>query len=151
MGSNSMMMVGMMGIMCCFCFLAISSMGALVVAPKMLGGMTGDAPGGDEVPRAGDGCIYLFEDKDGQGTPFSACLDGKSEFGVADLRLSNYNDKARVLDVGTGVSVKLFEDINYNNKGQGKKTVFKTKPEWVDLEDIGFGRKASSLKLTKKN
>ena len=152
MGSSNAMMVGMMGSigMFCCCLLALC---LTVLGPKMLSGLEGgqDVPPDEmsEVPRAERGCIYLFEDKDGQGTPFQACLGGKNDWSVADLRTQDYNDKANVLDVGPGVTVKLYEDINFNGNKSGKRVIIKSSPEWVDLDDLGFGKKVSSIRLSK--
>lgn len=151
------MMVGMMGSMgmCCLCSICML---LLVVGPSMLPGLLGGEAGppeGDvehEMPRAGPGCVLLYEDQDGQGTPLEACLDGRREWSVANFRTVNdgYNDKASVMDVGRGVRVRLYEHSNFNDGGRKKgKVLIKSKPEWVDLKDHGFDNQASSLQIYK--
>jgi hypothetical protein len=147
-----LMMIPMMGSvgMVCLCIVCLSM---LMFGSQMMGTM--DTVGGEEppaddsgVPRAPDGCVYLFEDKDGQGTPLMACLDGRQSWSINDFGSvnDNYHDKATIMDVGKGVSVKLYEHPNFNLSKRGR-VVKKTRPEWVDLSDIGFDNKASSLRI----
>jgi hypothetical protein len=157
MSSSAIMLVGVMGCMgmVCSCVVGLS---LLTAGGQMLGGEAGgDAEVsmedvGSEVPRAGPGCVFLYEDEDGQGQPLEACLDGRKEWSIASFKSVNegYNDKASAMDVGSGVRVRLYEHANFNDGGRKKgKVMIKQRPEWVNLKDAGFDNQASSLKIYK--
>ena len=152
------MMVGMVGCvgLVCLCVVALC---AVMFGGQMLGGLGGgedvgplEGEGDHDIPRAGPGCVLLYEDKDGQGQPLEACLDGRTEWSVANFHSVNdgYNDKASVMDVGKGVRVRLYEHANFNDGGRKKgKVLIKSRPEWVDLKDHNFDNQASSLQIYK--
>ena len=57
----------------------------------------------DSIPRAGNGCVVLYDHSDGKGKNHTVCLDGQKEFLVRNLKNESFNDITSSIDVGPGV------------------------------------------------
>lgn len=97
----------------------------------------------DNIKRAGDGCVVLYEHGDGSGTNKEFCLDGRDEYKVNNLKNYEFNDKASTMDVGKGVEVKVYDHADFKGR------LFRAaQPGWVNLGDKYRHDIASSIHLT---
>ena len=152
-GKSGMMMIVML--IAVACMMVSSSMaligGAAMSFPSIFtGGMGVTSSTGpldvtfDNIKRASDGCIVLYEHGDGSGTNHEFCLDGRGEYKVNNLKNYNFNDKASTMDVGGGVEVKVYDHADF--KGRMFRT---SSPGWVNLGDKFKHNIMSSLQLNK--
>jgi hypothetical protein len=159
------MMVGMMGLVCmvsvCLSMLAFGAqfvMGSQTV-PQSSGetspednGTTATGADGD-VLRAPPGCVYLYDNVDGTGEPLQVCLDGRDEWSIYDLKDYDYDNKPSAMDVGQGVSAKVYEHPGFNlsqEKYKDDAMLYQRNPEWVNLRSRGMDGKVSSIKVFKR-
>lgn len=138
----------------CICMVMSSSMGGFgVFLLQSLQGTgpvhtidAGESVTYDNIPRAGDGCVVLYEHADGGGDTYELCLDGESIVSTKNLKDHRMNDKASALDVGKGVSVKLYPDANLS----GTPRTF-DQQKFYSFSDSGMKHDiVSSLAIRKK-
>ena len=159
-GKSSMMMIVLL--IAVVGIIGSSSMaliGGAAMYPSLMGNTTtinGTGPPLDvtfeNIKRAGDGCVVLYEKPDGTGANQEFCLDGRDKYTVNNLKSYDFNDKAMAMDVGQGVSARLYGDAD-------KKGAYynKTSPGWVNFADENVSltlhgkhlSDVSSLQLTK--
>jgi len=107
---------------------------------------TGESVTYDNIPRAGDGCAVLYENPDGTGDNYELCLDGETIVSTKNLKDHGMNDKASALDLGKGVSVKLYPGIYH---GGSPRTFDEQK--FYSFSDSGMKHDiVSSLVIRKK-
>jgi len=148
-GSEMMMMMMMMmvvGASMCLSMLAVGGFAMVPQQPLMVDG-GGQEPLDEvvtEVKQAGDGCVVIYEHKDGTGKNEEFCLDGESEYRVNNFKTFGMNDMASAVDVGDNAQVLLYADANL------KGDMIRLKPGWHTIQDSWKDNVASSL-LVKKS
>jgi len=113
---NKSIVIAIIGTVCICMVMSSLSGGAGAALLQMLKG-SGPPPnaleGGesvtyDNIPRAGDGCVVIYEHPDGQGANYGLCLDGESTASTSNLKDHEMDDKASAIDVGSGVIARLY-------------------------------------------
>lgn len=99
----------------------------------------------DNIPRADDGCVVLYEHPDGSGNNVTFCLEGKDIHAIKNLKTYDFNDMASAMDIGPGVTVKLFKDVDLHGQGRTFK-----QHEFINFSDVSYPHDVvSSLTLRK--
>jgi len=99
----------------------------------------------ENIPRAEDGCVMLYDEAKGGGDNTNLCLDDRSTAKIVDLKNVDMKDKASAVDVGAGVKAYIYPDADF----KGTPYVI-TKPGYVFLGDVWKDNVASSLRLVKQ-
>ena len=148
---ESIVIVIMMTACLCMVMSSLSGGAGLFLAQSMVGQPTtlgldaGESVTYDNIPRATDGCVVLYEQPDGGGNTVTYCLEGKHKVAVKNLKTYDFNDMASAMDIGPGVKVKLFKDSDLRGVGRtfGKN-------EFITFSDVSYPQDTvSSLTLTK--
>ena len=159
MGNSSMIVVMMMMVVVAMC----ASSCSVAVGGMMMSGdqalidgtttanttQTGLDVTFDNVKRAGEGCVVLYEHdsskaSSGIGKNHEFCLDDRTEYRVNDLSTYKMNDMTSAVDVGKGVAVNLYKDANL--KGS---MIRLSQAGWTDIGDRDGHDTISSLLLQK--
>lgn len=140
-----MMMMMMVGASMCLSMLAVGGFAMVPQQPLVVSGS--EEPLDEvvtEVKRAGDGCVVIYEHKDGTGKNEEFCLDGESEYRVNNFKTFGMNDTASAVDVGDNAQALLYADANL------KGDMVRLKSGWHTIQDSWKDNVASSL-LVKKS
>jgi hypothetical protein len=136
--SSSMMMMMMMMMVFASMSLSMLAVGGMSMLPAQMQEVdVGDAGAldetTDEIPRAADGCVMLYEHRDGEGKNVGFCLDGEKEYRVNNLKSFDFNDTASSVDVGEGAQVLLYTDSELKGDMTRLKTGFHAiEDSWKD-------------------
>lgn len=113
-------------------------------------GGTGSEQIFENIVRAEDGCVVLYDGKQGDGDYTVKCLDDQTSAKITDLGSVGMHDKASAIDVGKGVKAYLYP----HNDFKGGSSLF-DKPGFFVLEDEypgieGNHKGISSLRIVKQ-
>lgn len=153
--STTIIIIIVMTVIFCSSILSASSGGAMMFMPgltSMIPGMSAAGAGGggseitfENIPRAEDGCVMLYDEAKGGGDNTNLCLDDRSTAKIVDLKNVDMKDKASAVDVGKGVKAYIYPDADF----KGTPHVI-TKPGYVFLGDAWKDNVASSLRIVKQ-
>ena len=151
--NTTLIIIIVMTVIFCSSMVSASSGGAMLFLPgltSMFPGAGAAGGGGSEVtfeniPRAEDGCVVLYDEAKGGGDNTNLCLDDRSTAKIVDLKNVDMKDKASAVDVGAGVKAYIYPDADF----KGTPYVV-SKPGYVFLGDVWKDNVASSLRLVKQ-